>query len=473
MAHPMENFRRMKRWVCFRFDESGHKEPVSAADGYRVGSDEKYAHRWVTWEAAMTAAEENGWAGVALSIPDGFVFIDVDRCKIDHPVVQRFTKLLNTLAERSLSGEGAHFYGTCDLSRIPFKVNKDGEVTWDTDTYRMKYGKPPIEVYVGGLTRRFAIVTALRKQKNSEKFTRLYDRGDIMGYSTESEADAALTELVMFRTGDDRELLRNVLRGSALRDEKWEREDYQDLNFGKAERWLDGKYHWSVQGHPDFIVFSKKGVPSVSPALLAKYVRENVTYILVRDSAKHGLLKYVYENGCYRLYSNDMMMGVIKRIIAEYDESLIKIGQVSETLQHINTDLEYVTQDMLDADESIINFENTLIRVTADSIEILPHSPDVLSTVQIPCRWTGIEKPTPYYDQYLATLTNNDKASEKFLLEILGVILSSIKCYRMKKALFHVGPGDTGKSIQKALAERLIGKGNFIGIDLKEIEARF
>lgn len=473
MAHPMENFRRMKRWVCFRFDESGHKEPVSAVDGYRVGSDEKYAHRWVTWEAAMTAAEKNGWAGVALSIPDGFVFIDVDRRKIDHPVVQRFTKLLNTLAERSLSGEGAHFYGTCDLSRIPFKVNKDGEVTWDTDTYRMKYGKPPIEVYVGGLTRRFAIVTALRKQKNSEKFTRLYDRGDIMGYSTESEADAALTELVMFRTGDDRELLRNVLRGSALWDEKWEREDYQDLTFGKAERWLDGKYHWSVQGHPDFIVFSKKGVPSVSPALLAKSVRENVTYILVRDSAKHGLLKYVYENGCYRLYSNDMMMGVIKRIIAEYDESLIKIGQVSETLQHINTDLEYVTQDMLDADESIINFENTLIRVTADSIEILPHSPDVLSTVQIPCRWTGIEKPTPYYDQYLATLTNNDKASEKFLLEILGVILSSIKCYRMKKALFHVGPGDTGKSIQKALAERLIGKGNFIGIDLKEIEARF
>ena len=46
MAHPMENFRRMKRWVCFRFDESGHKEPVSAVDGYRVGSDEKYAHRW-------------------------------------------------------------------------------------------------------------------------------------------------------------------------------------------------------------------------------------------------------------------------------------------------------------------------------------------------------------------------------------------------------------------------------------------
>ena len=43
----------------------------------------------------------------------------------------------------------------------------------------------------------------------------------------------------------------------------------------------------------------------------------------------------------------------------------------------------------------------------------------------------------------------------------------------MKKSLFLVGDGDTGKSQLKSLVERLIGKGNFIGIDLKAIEARF
>lgn len=55
----------------------------------------------------------------------------------------------------------------------------------------------------------------------------------------------------------------------------------------------------------------------------------------------------------------------------------------------------------------------------------------------------------------------------------MGVVLSNIKGYRMKKSLFLVGAGDTGKSVLKSLTERLIGKGNFIGIDLKEIEARF
>ena len=36
-----------------------------------------------------------------------------------------------------------------------------------------------------------------------------------------------------------------------------------------------------------------------------------------------------------------------------------------------------------------------------------------------------------------------------------------------------VGPGDTGKSQLKSLTELLLGKGNFVAIDLGEIEARF
>jgi P4 family phage/plasmid primase-like protien len=61
----------------------------------------------------------------------------------------------------------------------------------------------------------------------------------------------------------------------------------------------------------------------------------------------------------------------------------------------------------------------------------------------------------------------------QLLLEFVGVCISNVKGYRMKKALFLVGEGDTGKSQIKSLVEMLLGKGNFIGIDLKEIESRF
>ena len=88
---------------------------------------------------------------------------------------------------------------------------------------------------------------------------------------------------------------------------------------------------------------------------------------------------------------------------------------------------------------------------------------------QTPCDWTGKPEPTPVFDAYMRTFTNGDKAVEQLLLEFMGVCISNIKGRRMKRALFLVGDGDTGKSQLKSLVERLLGKGNFIGIDLKEI----
>lgn len=94
----------------------------------------------------------------------------------------------------------------------------------------------------------------------------------------------------------------------------------------------------------------------MSVPLLAKYVREHLQYILVRDNSKQGLLKYVYECGCYRLYADNMLLGIIKKYIADYDEELVKMSKVNEVLLHITTDLTYVSQDALNADEDIINF---------------------------------------------------------------------------------------------------------------------
>ena len=47
----------------------------------------------------------------------------------------------------------------------------------------------------------FDIVCNLSKQKNSEKFTKLYYSGDYSDYGSHSEADLALCSLIAFRTG--------------------------------------------------------------------------------------------------------------------------------------------------------------------------------------------------------------------------------------------------------------------------------
>lgn len=139
----------------------------------------------------------------------------------------------------------------------------------------------------------------------------------------------------------------------------------------------------------------------------------------------------------------------------------------------ILTDLNYTPQDALNADGSVINFQNGLLKISGDHLELLPHSPSVLSTIQIPCNWLNESKPTPIFDSYLSTLTDGNEEIAQLLLEFMGVCISNMNGWRMKKALFLVGEGNTGKSQLKSLTERLLGKGNFIGIDLSEIEARF
>lgn len=43
------------------------------------------------------------------------------------------------------------------------------------------------------------------------------------------------------------------------------------------------------------------------------------------------------------------------------------------TLQHITTDLNYVGQDELDANEGLINFKNGLLHVTERDVNLIPH----------------------------------------------------------------------------------------------------
>ena len=232
---------------------------------------------------------------------------------------------------------------------------------------------------------------------------------------------------------DDPALIDTVFRSSALYREKWGRDDYRDATIAAGIDACHGTFIRSKMDRPYFIRFNEMtGEPYVVVLLLAKYVREHLDYILIRDNGKQGLLKYVYEGGCYRLYSNDMLMGVIKQYIADYDEELVKMSKVTETLQHITTDLNYVGQDELDANEGLINFKNGLLHVTDRDVNLIPHTPTVYSTIQIPCDWTGKPEPTPVFDAYMKKLTDGDPAIERLLLEFIGVCISNIKGWRLK-----------------------------------------
>lgn len=213
---------------------------------------------------------------------------------------------------------------------------------------------------------------------------------------------------------------------------------------------------------------------AVSCPLLADYIRKHSHYIFVKNEAFDGVRRYWYIDGCYRLISDDELKGFIKQYITAFDTTLLKMKDVNEVYNNLITDRNFIKEQQLNADENIINFRNGILRL--DTMTLIPHSPQIMSTIQIPCNWNPqccINGRSPVFDSFLDTFTESDMVKKDFLIQYIGVCISNIKGYRMKKALFMVGPGDTGKTQLKSLTEMLLGEENTSPADLPDLEKRF
>ena len=467
-----------------------------AANGGATGTDDAHKGTWVSFDDAESARNQFRASGLGLKIPKGFFLLDIDHKDISDPFAQLMLSRFSSYAEVSPSGKGIHIIGQCDITKLPVHFDdRRKKLVLDSEYYQ-KRSDIGLELYIGDITNRygtftgntinslpiadctqavlttldkemrkkpkakysakrdggravFDIVCDLRKQKNGDKFIRLYDKGDFSEYGSQSEADAALCALIAFRTGADPDAIDEVFRSSALYRSKWERDDYRENTINAGISACNGVFHRSKMEHPDFIKFNEQtGEPYVSVPLLAKYVREHLQYILVRDNGKQGLLKYVYEGGCYRLYADNMLLGIIKKYIADYDEELVKMSKVNEVLLHITTDLTYVSPDSLNADEDIINFQNGILKITATDTELIPHSADILSTIQLPCEWSNedILVKNPFGFQLAGVLVNDAVTREAISKDQMRKFLKFVhddvvycKYYEVVYILFHTG----------------------------------
>ncbi len=270
----------------------------------------------------------------------------------------------------------------------------------------------------------------------------------------------------------------DALHGGAVHALPEQREQVE-LRENRMLRRAEKAGHEVQNGLPPYIYTEVKKDGStkylVSAPLLAEFIRQNSRYIFVRDAAIDAVRRYWYQDGVYRLISDEVLKGYIKRHITDFDISILKMRDVNEVFQDLITDCSFVSEEELNRAETLINFRNGLLNL--ETLELLPHTPEVLSTIQLPCDWNPksmlVHNGAPVFTRFLQTLTDGNAEKQQLLLEYMGACLSNVSGYRFKKALFLVGPGNTGKSQLKALTERLLGSGNSAAIDLAELEKRF
>ncbi|MGN0607208.1 MAG: phage/plasmid primase, P4 family [Oscillospiraceae bacterium] len=228
-----------------------------------------------------------------------------------------------------------------------------------------------------------------------------------------------------------------------------------------------------TEKYPPYMFAGDDGKIKVITSLLAEYIRNNSKYIFVRSDAREQKpTRYWYSSGAYREITDDELKGIIKEHITRYDMLALKMRTVEETFRDITTDRKFIDHNKLNADENIINFENGLLYL--DTMELKPHSPDVLSTIQIPCKWTGSAGSTPVFDKFMNDFTAGDEEVKRFLLQYMGMCISNVSGYYPKKALFIVGAGNSGKTQLLKLTIRLLGgKENCEASSLEKLESRF
>lgn len=209
---------------------------------------------------------------------------------------------------------------------------------------------------------------------------------------------------------------------------------------------------------------------SVDSQLLAQHIIEEDNLILISDEALRATHFYLYEDGYYKEMSTLMVKNFIKNHIPAETK---RMGFVSTVYQELTTEIPNAYIDDLNNNEDIINFENGLYSISKR--ELLPFTPEIMSTVRIPGRYIPDVKlsDAPVFNQFINTLTNGDVWLREIILEYMALCISNIPGYKIKKFLILTGPGNTGKTQLRELTEYLVGKRNTQSVELSTLCDKF
>lgn len=213
-----------------------------------------------------------------------------------------------------------------------------------------------------------------------------------------------------------------------------------------------------------------KGI-KVNAGLLAEQVAQNEHYIITRNPSDDKEQLYFYEAGVYRPMNKSGVKGIIKEYIPTAKQSDHLLNNVYSLLMSSNENIYNV--NMLNADESIINFKNGLYSVK--DRKLIPHTPKILSSFQYGFDYNPDVTNCPIFTKYINELCTKpdgtiDKKEIDIIQEYLGFIISNVKMQSVKSAMVLWSRlGNTGKSVLNRLITYICGYDRVASIKLNEL----
>ena len=264
------------KWCVWKYVDTGKKKldkvPYNPLSKKVISVNN--THDFLEYKEVLPFAKEYDGLGVLVS--KGLVAVDIDDCvadgKLNDLAQEIISHFQHTYIEFSPSGKGLRIF--CQI-----------EESFQYDTKHYKMNARPVEVYVGGFTKRFvtytgnalqdktisfeqeglswlldtymrrkvhkknnvktgqsylsdaSVIDIASKAKNASKFKALWS-GDISSCTSQSEADLALCSILAFYCSGNAEQVDRLFRQSALYRHKWDQmrgsDTYGNLTIERA-----------------------------------------------------------------------------------------------------------------------------------------------------------------------------------------------------------------------------------------------
>ncbi|WP_198592165.1 phage/plasmid primase, P4 family [Kyrpidia spormannii] len=167
---------------------------------------------------------------------------------------------------------------------------------------------------------------------------------------------------------------------------------------------------------------------------------------------------YAYKDGVYRPDGED----VAQRLALDYLGERYRAHYLDEITRYIKIRSK-VNPDDVNRLDNYINVKNGLLDWTTG--ELHPHTPERLSTIQIPVEFDPNAKGERIREFFQAVLPAD---AIPFIEEWFGYML--LPTVKFKKALIFTGKGNNGKSVMIRLMEHFVGQSNCSHVSLHALE---
>lgn len=207
--------------------------------------------------------------------------------------------------------------------------------------------------------------------------------------------------------------------------------------------------------------------------LLAETISEHEQYIIVRNHGDDKDILMNYDAGVYKLLNRADIKAIIREYVPAASVTDNMLNNVSNMLFATNERVHNKTE--LNACERYINFTNGLLDI--HTRELVPHDPEVFSTIQFPFDYEPNNTEHKVFDKYIRDLCTKpdgsiDEGEIRIIQEYMGFIISNIPIANIKRCMvLWSRQGNTGKSVLVRLVTSLLGLERVASIKLIELKA--